>query len=241
MINNPSLKKKDSSHGHGQHNKQSTDAASSTHSKSSGTSLFSGWMSTDGSSNAITSAASDFLGSNKYGVIRINDLTVTFDPASFTLNDSAVEKSSTKDGITSNMYTHHNSSAVLDMQIACLVYTAIVHKRIADHLALLLRYHFTRAMTATGTIVHSHTHTNPQQQASSGNTSATSSTTSSSSAMNLSSSHTLLSVLQHQWVRVSDVDMLEYFKEANDVREKREALLSTLDKLHKASKVFESI
>src|SRR5260370_40669954 len=71
MVNNPNpTRKKDTTQTH-QHHKQSSDSTSQI--KSSGGSLFSGWMSNDASS---LPSATDLSSSNKYAVIRINDLTV---------------------------------------------------------------------------------------------------------------------------------------------------------------------
>lgn len=169
-----------------QHNdKQSSQSTPSSRS------MLGGWL--DGTNTAM----SNLSFSDKHVMININDLNIVFDPNNYTLQSTTHNHSASVSG-----------GSVLEMQIATLAYTAVVHKRLADYVALLLRYHFTRAMSQSSSI---------------------------------SSNNSLLSCLQAQWTRITDSEIMEYFKEASDVRDKRDALQAQVNKLEKASKVFENI
>ena len=96
-----------------------------------------------GSSSSTAAASSTYTFS-------VNDLTITVDLNTLTLPLSASTFSSppTASSSSSALSNLLPTNSILDMQINVYAYSVLTHKRLADHLPLLLRYHLVKGIVA---------------------------------------------------------------------------------------------
>lgn len=141
--------------------------------------------------------------------VGINDLKVTFDLASLT---TALPPTSSP---------HYNtvastSGAVLDMQINCFSYMAVAHKRLCDHIPLLIRFHLMNSLTHT--------------QSPSPN------------ALAQLSLVSLYQQLQQEFIEtVNDKQLLEMMKEERETGLKRARLQNSIQNLEKACQLLDNL
>ena len=114
-----------------------------------------GWLSNALSSAVPVAAGVVGGGSSSNGAtssiytFSVNDLTITVDLNTLTLPLSASTFSTPLTGAASASSALSNllpTNSILDMQINVYAYSVLTHKRLADHLPLLLRYHLVKGV-----------------------------------------------------------------------------------------------
>jgi len=173
--------------------------------------------------NAANSASQSLTQSNRDQTFTfaVNDLTVTVDLSSLTLplstSAAALAQSSINNG--GSLASLVPSNSILDMQINCYAYTIIAHKRMADAIPLLIRYHFVRALTGSHAHILAHSDTAAKHEASS----------------------SLSSRMQREINELGERGLMDSMKEDKEIAAKRERLRNSVAKLEKSLQVLESL
>lgn len=113
-----------------------------------------------------------------------------------------------------------SGASILEMQINAYAYTQIMHKRICDSLPLFLRFHLLRSLTQSPATATALASINPL----------------------LSPTHmSLSSLLQKEFIDMTDKALVECMKEEAGIASKREQLNKSIERMEKAMNVFDSL